>query len=710
VTNYRIHYILPMQKQNLKEASPFFGYTPGVLSCLQLAQRIMRLPQHVIQLTVDKDSGIAMRMSGGSYDILPADLEVLPELPINASSPFWCILSSDETATAVSSFVSSCIHPVLHTSTAKITNAVPMEKLDWNTVLQYCHRVLGYLKSINAAQAVNFLRDLPRKSPARHSRRLSLKRRHHFVTFANELTLESNGYTFAADARLYAAQNNGPYISAIRASAHAISRERNRIAKAHRLMWPPPFNLILTCPAFYRHMYNQKLPNDVETRPFRKLISAYRRQTKYSINASAADLKDFTSSEAGIVVEQYRREIAAYSNCVAVKAANHFVPVYRLPPAVNLVYEDFALLGACSRADPLQPERSMHKQNRLFRRISDRLAEAVPKEFLPDIDRNGNQIKLITNAPLEWVPVRGLPLMLRHEVSRIPTTPGNVTCMQTVLSRELGATSAAFKEILVVRSFEPGDVIRDMLSNAINTTQPRLAVDMKINIADVSTPEEFLNVVNQFEGMVMIFDGHGRASIKDVGAIIIGGKPVDLYQFRTRLRVPPIVILSSCDTHAIDGSHASVANTFLMLGATTVLGTLLPVNAASAAVFTSRLVLRISEFIPLVTKKIGGALRWSSVVAGMQKMVYVSEQVRRLFELRRKRVSFDQHRAIQMGANNLILTGDPDWYEKTVGLIAGQLQQSEEATREELAKHQLVDVIKYIQLGNPDQILIADRH
>lgn len=357
-----------------------------------------------------------------------------------------------------------------------------------------------------------------------------------------------------------------------------------------------------------------------------------------------------------------------------------------------------------------QPEKSLQKQNRLFRRISNRLAEAVPKEFLTDIERDGNRIKLIANAPLEWLPVRGLPLMIRHEVSRIPTTPGNATSMQTVMSREIGATSAAFNEILVVRSFEPGDRVREMLSIGIDSTRPQLAADMQVRVADVSTADEFIEVVNQFAGMVMIFDGHGRASINDVGAIVLGGKAIDLYQFRTRLRVPPIVILSSCDTHAIDGSHASVANTFLMLGATTVLGTLLPVNAADAGVFTSRLILRISEYIPMVTKTFGRALRWSSVVSGMQKMVYVSEQVRRLFDARRKQISMEQHMAIQSGANDLILRGKPDWYEKTIGLIAAELKQSEEATREELVNHQLVDVIKYIQLGNPDQILIADKH
>lgn len=698
-----------MPKQHLEDASLLFGYTPGVIDVLDIAHRVLFLPQHVIQLAADRDTGIAMRMSGGTFRILPAEIEVLPVLPIAPERPFWCIFSLPETSEAVSAFVKSSAFPVLHVSDAKADEAVLLSQINARHILEHCHRVVTYLRKINATKQIKFLSSLPAQIPVVRKRRLALKRAYHFLTAANELVLESNDYSFSGNKRLMAAPNNGPYITAIRASARAIIRERHRVLKARQLSWPIPINLILTCPSFYQHVYRAKRPRNFDMPLLGRFIDSYRRQKNYSIDGSGFQVSDLRSQEAAIVIDQYRREIRAYSIAVATKAANHFVPVLRLPPAVNHVSSDLAILGSCARAGAQQPDRSLHKQERLFRRIGEQLLAAVPNEFLFDIDKPGNKIKLITNAPLEWLPIRGLPLLIRHEVSRIPTTPGNVMSTQTVTSKELGVNSSAFNEILVIRSFQPHERIRELLSVSIDATRPDLSSDIQIRIVDVSTADEFIEAVNRFEGLIMIFDGHGRASTKEVGAVVIGGEPIDLYQFRTRLRVPPIIILSSCDTHAIDGSHASVANTFLMLGATTVVGTLLPVSAADSALFTSRLILRISEFIPTETKKLGHALRWTTVVSGMQKMSYVTEQVLRLYKARHKQISFEQFHPIQTAANGWILNGERDWYEKTIRVIASELREDLEAIRHELSNRcQVVDTIKYIQLGNPDQILITD--
>jgi hypothetical protein len=410
MANYRINYVLPMPKQQLSDASPFFGYTPGIISRFELVEKLLFLPQHVIEFLLDRDGSIAMRMSGGSYEIIPGELEILPHLPINHATPFWCLISSDDTAEAVSSFIRSCEHPVLHASVSDRTDAVPLTALDWTIILQHCHKVVAYLKTINAKEAVDFLRDLPRETKARKKSQLSLKRRHHFLTFANEVVLESNGYLFSGDEKLLAHSNNGPYVAAIRASANAVYDERLRVCKLRGLRWTTPFDLILTCPSFYSHVYTTKLPREQSYPLVRKLINSYRHQTHYFTSGQGIQIHDLQSEEAAVVIEQYRKEVRAYSGSVAVKAANHFAPVIRLPPAVNLVYPDLAMLGRCARAGTLHADRSLSKQERLFRRISEQLHKAVPMEYITDIDKPQSKLKLITNAPLEWLPIRGLPL------------------------------------------------------------------------------------------------------------------------------------------------------------------------------------------------------------------------------------------------------------------------------------------------------------
>jgi hypothetical protein len=226
---------------------------------------------------------------------------------------------------------------------------------------------------------------------------------------------------------------------------------------------------------------------------------------------------------------------------------------------------------------------------------------------------------------------------------------------------------------------------------------------------DVSNVDEFISAVNNFTGAVMIFDGHGRPStVSEVGAIALNGAPIDIWKYREQLRVPPIVILSACDTHPLDGSHASVANAFLMLGATTVLATLLPISALKSSLFIARLVLRISEYIPLVTNSIGHSLRWSSVVHGLQQMSYFSELVDVLQHRLESQITPEQKMSVQMEVNKAVFDMDPAWYETSKERLSREFGKSEQHIDEVLGTWgQLPDTVKYIQLGNPEQILIA---
>ena len=66
----------------------------------------------------------------------------------------------------------------------------------------------------------------------------------------------------------------------------------------------------------------------------------------------------------------------------------------------------------------------------------------------------------------------------------------------------------------------------------------------------------------------MIFDGHGRGNADTgIATLRIGKEDVDVWHLRGEARIPPIVILSACDTQGIDASsHATVGTGFLAAG------------------------------------------------------------------------------------------------------------------------------------------------
>jgi CHAT domain-containing protein len=65
----------------------------------------------------------------------------------------------------------------------------------------------------------------------------------------------------------------------------------------------------------------------------------------------------------------------------------------------------------------------------------------------------------------------------------------------------------------------------------------------------------------------MIFDGHGSHNPDNqTSPIVVGGSSMDVWLYRNELKVPPIIVLSACDTAPLDGAHGSTAVGFLNAG------------------------------------------------------------------------------------------------------------------------------------------------
>ena len=352
------------------------------------------------------------------------------------------------------------------------------------------------------------------------------------------------------------------------------------------------------------------------------------------------------------------------------------------------------------------------KQSRLVRALGAQMRQLVMPAFLERNDQYkvGDVQRGHEMAPgaSQWLPVAKLPLMLRYDVSRIPVLPGNLYLQHCV--RQPAIVSAKeLMNVLVIRSFRNDDPLRGVLKSAVDgvfayDTRSELSVTFK----DVNTVQQFIAAVNEHTGAILVFDGHGDYDdSRGVGTIVIGGRPVEVWDLHEECRLPPIVIFSACDTHPLDGSHGSSANAAFVLGAEAVLGTVLPIDARLAAIFIGRLLFRIAEFIPIALK-LRTLLTWREVICGMIRMTYVSE-VRGILE-RQAGIQFPSgsHDRIQLVANTAINERRIDWFERFVKAVAIEVGRSETQVRVDISRWAaLTDALKYVQLGSPENIVIV---
>jgi len=738
---FSISYIIPIEEELDEDFSPLQGFSNSIMSSVEFIFMILSMPQNIFEPFSERDRIINIRMEGGAgYQILPIHKQYIKNAVTLSPSPFICIFSSAVTSSEVEKCISEFSHPILHISKEPTKTGILIEKLQRSHFIDYINSVTAKIHGLFSQKDNHTLNKLTSSPKKWKMTKLSLIERSHLSTIPNETILRFLNYKFSRKKNLIGISNE-PYVKAILDSAKIIINKRKRLNPKNQIgLYPPAISLILAAPSLYKHVYKTKISLK-ETLKLdhkggaKKVFKMIQKQTGYSYSGTADDFNTLKDSKAGQYLLGLRRdEIAAFTSAVTVKACNHFAPVIRLPAKINLLRPNLQRLASCARGN--SPHK-LFKMNKIFSELQDDLRKAIGDPFENLISKNDLPIKIISDAPIEWFPSKGLPLSLRNDVSRIPSTPGNVMFGQSIQGPQEIIETNQFKNILIIRSFKKNDPIRNILVNALDTMlnskislqpllkslkkskrmdrsergeDPNNKLKLNIKLVDVNSEEEFVKALNDFDGPILIFDGHGSHDVfSHYGSLLIDNKRLDTWTLKGKARIPPIVLLSACDTHPIDGSHASTANGFLAVGAKTVIGTLLPLKANEAAIFISRLLQRIQQFLPIYTKTLRRSIRWSEVVTGMQRMLYVTESLHLIQRKGAVPINRDSWYRISFESNEIINRNILDWWEKFKQLIKSEIELDGDVIENIFNTWiQLPECIKYIQLGNPELILITE--
>lgn len=232
--------------------------------------------------------------------------------------------------------------------------------------------------------------------------------------------------------------------------------------------------------------------------------------------------------------------------------------------------------------------------------------------------------------------------------------------------------------------------------------------DLSCDIIDVRTKTELIEVLNHYNGYLLIMDCHGEhGGNESHGWLIIGDEKVDIWHFNKIARIPPIVILSACLTSALSGSHASVANGFLTSGALSVIGTLLPVNAIDSAVFVSRLIFRFYQF-PSSLPKEYTHINMRLLLSLFLRMSYVTDLMRGF--VYEGFIAHDSWQDDAIDINTHINMLDKDWYDYTIKKLANKTGMKEVEVQNIIdEKLYITETMCYSQVGFPEAITIMLR-
>jgi hypothetical protein len=683
--------------------TPIQGFSKERVELSWVWRLMLTLPSTIYELAAPVSSTIGLRKCGmAGRRHLPVRIDRLIRARIYDRSPIWVVFSADrQVARLVSEWAKHQPFRPLHVSTEGVSGAVPPSELTVGMFRQHC------LDMITANEdRLSGLRPLvdqwrePEPTPA------PFPFLGHQTVEPNQMCLAANGIGATKFIEHWRGASEDEFQDAIARSFHAVMDLHATATVPFGVsLMPPRPTIWLIAPAWHPNL-RRRLLESISTTSDRVAVSdlanRIERQRAFVVADEPKILERLKSSPTALELHQTRRaELHLFFDAIGWALAGTAAGAWRMRPAINRVDGQVRQFAANIRADAGTPH---SKVARLFAAMQSKLLQGVGEKAIQAIRDADWGVKVISDVPVEWLPVGRLPLGLHCDISRLTATPADLLLRQLETHEMLRLKIADFDEILLVSAFTEGHA-DDMIARLVDTVLDIKRV--RLRVARVQTESEFIEAVNAYEGPLMIFDGHGSHPADEESHLVVGSDHIRIGALEERIRMPPIVILSACDTHAADRSTKTVSNAMLRLGARTVFATNLPVRFDWAAMMVGDIIRTIDAYLPLMPADIGRVVRWSEFAGAMVRAHFIMAVILQIVETGKS----DEATMMSL-APDILLTA-----RFKTGTEALQDLEQEIVGRgildrpafDALVRHVIAtsDVIRYVQLGNPETILIG---
>lgn len=525
-------------------------------------------------------------------------------------------------------------------------------------------------------------------------------------TLANEMIHHSLGLTFNQHRTIRATEIDS-FFSAINESTVSLTRltHKHKSNQNEVIIYAPA--IMATFYNINGHSWNQ-LFRKVKTPGHKDFIkNGLIRNPGYSGIVMPHEMRDPRSLSrepiTQTILKERQKELTLTNYSVALLGSNECIPAIRLPNAVNLHLNKLKEIESIYNRSDKKSETIIQKK---FKELTEALKSEIGQKLASLISSKFYSCKICSDSPIEWAYLDKLPLMISHEVSKIPMTPGNMLLQQAALGSSKYLSAATLHDILVIRSFSDHDKIKRFLEVGVGAFP--LQNGTRVTFVDVSTASELHTALHAYTGAIVIFDCHGgHDGPEGTGWLQIGSERLNSWELFDKARVPPIVLLSACSTAPIGGSHVSVANGFIRSGAYSVVGTFLPVDARKSSAFISRIIYRVDAFLPAIKKLGYDTISWRTLISGFMRMSYASD-VLHYFEKICNTITEDDHHRIHTEANYRINLMSSDWYDHLITQVSTASNIDEhEILRRIKEDTPLLETMLYCQQGRPELLQIV---
>lgn len=261
-------------------------------------------------------------------------------------------------------------------------------------------------------------------------------------------------------------------------------------------------------------------------------------------------------------------------------------PIIRLPAQGKTMYRSLSFFrneAAIRLTSPGNRGKILRTVQSFGKQLSKRTISTELNEKLREENR---QIVAISDLPIEWLDIDGIPLCFTHDVCRLPETGLHGLMANFVAHQQwkYAIPKDILKKTLVIFGSDEPQFRR--WYSGVRMTGGKNGVVIK----ECLSIEALRLAIEEIKPDLLIIDSHGgyepslRSSVLYIGKEKLTGDVIVSQQISA-----PLVFLSACSTSPTYGTINTIANAFFEVGALSVTTTYLPISVDAGSILYIRL-------------------------------------------------------------------------------------------------------------------------
>lgn len=287
-----------------------------------------------------------------------------------------------------------------------------------------------------------------------------------------------------------------------------------------------------------------------------------------------------------------KRRMCFFDNVGHLHSNIKFSPYIRLPLIGKSIYSPLSTIGPNAGRQLISGGKAI-KIHKKVKEIGEILStKLMSPELRVAIKSRDCQVVAISDIPIEWTLIDGVPLGFSHDVCRVPESPNGGILSQYIDSK-----------------FNPMDIPEDILSKTLvvfGATEPQFAIYQQY-VVELSqrlgfktcvctSAEQLKSSIDIHHPLFLVIDSHGGVDEGELSTfLMLGDEKLTGDVVIDKGIYAPLIFLSACSTAPTYTPMNIIANAFFQAGAKVVTSSYLPLNIDTSSITYIRLLNQLSQ-------------------------------------------------------------------------------------------------------------------